>query len=177
MRKPIPENVKEKLNRIKTAIEDVPNTVPNEMRTTFNFKGRKSPDIAEKVIQTVCDKEDIFYDPFMGSGSFVYAAMGHVNQIYATELDNYTFNAVSVLMNKVDLLKLGVLFDAVKVYFKEMKDEEIEKWLDTGKAMDKAGAYGIQTEFGVYVEKIEGNYTTAVGLPIHKVYDIINEYI
>ena len=59
MRKPIPENVKEKLNRIKTAIEDVPNTVPNEMRTTFNFKGRKSPDVAEKVIQTVCDKEDI----------------------------------------------------------------------------------------------------------------------
>lgn len=114
MKKPIPENVKEKLNRIKTAIEDVPNTVPNEMRTTFNFKGRKSPDIAEKVIQTVCDKEDIFYDPFMGSGSFVYAAMGHINQIYATELDNYTFNAVSVLMNKVDLLKLGVLFDAVK---------------------------------------------------------------
>ena len=114
MRKPIPENVKEKLNKIKKAIEDVPNTVPNQMRTTFNFKGRKSPDIAEKVIQTVCDKEDIFYDPFMGSGSFVYAAMGNVNQIYATELDNYTFNAVSVLMNKVDMLKLSVLFDAVK---------------------------------------------------------------
>ena len=114
MRKPIPENVKVKLNKIKTAIEDVPNTVPNEMRTTFNFKGRKSPDIAKKVIQTVCNKEDVLYDPFMGSGSFVYAAMGNVNQIYATELDNYTFNAVSVLMNKVDMLKLDILFDAVK---------------------------------------------------------------
>ena len=47
MRKQIPENIKNRLNRIKTVIEDVPNTVPNEMRTTFNFKGRKSPDIAE----------------------------------------------------------------------------------------------------------------------------------
>ena len=44
MKKQIPDSVKERLNRIKTAIEDVPNTVPNEMRTTFNFKGRKSDD-------------------------------------------------------------------------------------------------------------------------------------
>ena len=114
MKKQIPDSVKERLNRIKTAIEDVPNTVPNEMRTTFNFKGRKSPKIAERVIEAVCDSEDIIFDPFMGSGSFVYAAMGKVKRIYATELDNYTFNAVNALMSKVDMLKLGVLFDTVK---------------------------------------------------------------
>ena len=112
MKKQIPDSVKERLNRIKTAIEDVPNTVPNEMRTTFNFKGRKSPEIAERVIEAVCDSEDIIFDPFMGSGSF--AAMGKVKRIYATELDNYTFNAVNALMSKVDMLKLGVLFDTVK---------------------------------------------------------------
>ena len=50
----------------------------------------------------------------MGSGSFVYAAMGKVKKIYATELDNYTFNAVAVLMNRVDMLKLEELFDIVK---------------------------------------------------------------
>lgn len=122
MRKQIPENIKNKLNGIKTAIEDVPNTVPNEMRTTFNFKGRKSPDIAEKVIEAVCSNDDIIYDPFMGSGSFVYAAMGKVKKIYATELDNYTFNAVEALMNRVDMLKLKELFDIVKsnVYEKIM---------------------------------------------------------
>jgi len=123
MRKQIPEKIKIRLNKIKTAIEDVPNTVPNEMRTTFNFKGRKSPVIAEKVIEAISDSDDIIYDPFMGSGSFVYAAMGNVKKIYATELDNYTFNATSVLMNKVDMLKLSELFDAVKedVYEKIMK--------------------------------------------------------
>ena len=114
MKKQIPESVKIRLNGIKTAIEAVPNTVPNEMRTTFNFKGRKSPDIAEKVIEAVCDSDDIIYDPFMGAGSFVYAAMGKVKRIYATELDNYTFNAVAVLMNRVDMLKLQELFDIVK---------------------------------------------------------------
>lgn len=114
MKKQIPDSVKQRLKRIKPAIEDVPNTVPNEMRTTFNFKGRKSPEIAEKVIEAVCDSTDIIFDPFMGSGSFVYAAMGKVKKIYATELDNYTFNAVNALMSKVDMLKLGVLFDTVK---------------------------------------------------------------
>lgn len=122
MRKEIPKKVQEKLDRIKNAIENVPNTVPNEMRTTFNFKGRKSPYIAERVIDTVCDKEDVLYDPFMGSGSFVYAAMGKVDKIFATELDNYTFSAVSALMNKVDMIKLNELFEDVKtdVYEKIM---------------------------------------------------------
>lgn len=68
-------------------------------------------------------------------------------------------------------------YDEVKVFLKEISDEKIEKWIDTGHAMDKAGAYSIQEEFCVHVEKIEGNYMTVIGLPTHKLYDIIKEYI
>ncbi len=68
-------------------------------------------------------------------------------------------------------------YDTVKVYLKNIIDEEIEKWLDTGKAMDKAAAYGMQDEFCVHIEKIEGNYTTAIGLPTQILYDIVKEYI
>lgn len=68
-------------------------------------------------------------------------------------------------------------FDEVKVYFKNISDKEIENWINIGKAMDKAGAYGMQNEFCVFIEKIEGNYTTAIGLPTHKLYDIIKKYI
>ena len=67
--------------------------------------------------------------------------------------------------------------EVVKVFLKETTDVEIEKWVNSGKAMDKAGAYGMQNEFCVHVEKIEGNYTSVVGLPTHKVYDIIKNYI
>lgn len=62
-------------------------------------------------------------------------------------------------------------YDESKVLLKEISDEEIEKWIDTGHAMDKAGAYGIQNEFCVFVEKIVGNYNAIVGLPTHLVYD------
>ena len=84
---------------------------------------------------------------------------------------------LSVLIEENGILKEYKTYDTVNVYLKDMTDEEIEKWIDTGNAMDKAGAYGIQNEFCVHVEKIEGNYTTALGLPTHKVYDIIKEYI
>ncbi len=86
-------------------------------------------------------------------------------------------SGLSVLIQKDKEYKEIKTYDEVKVYLKNISDKEIEKWIDTGKAMDKAGAYGIQNEFCVFVEKIEGNYTSVVGLPTHKVYDIIKEYI
>ena len=49
--------------------------------------------------------------------------------------------------------------------------------VENGKPLDKAGAYAIQSEFAVYVDRIVGNYFTIVGLPIHKLYDVIKEYI
>ena len=63
------------------------------------------------------------------------------------------------------------------MYLTNISDLEIDKWLDTNKALDKAGAYAIQEEFGVFIEKIDGSYFTIVGLPIHKIYSIIRDYI
>lgn len=68
-------------------------------------------------------------------------------------------------------------YDLAEVYFKDISQDEIEKWVDTGKALDKAGGYAIQSEFCVFIDKIEGNYTTIVGLPMHKLYDVIKPYI
>ena len=80
-----------------------------------------------------------------------------------------------VLIEKDCKYKEYKTFDEVKVFLKDMSDDEIEKWLDTGNAKDKAGAYGIQNEFCVFVDKIEGNYSSALGLPTQKLYDILKE--
>lgn len=68
-------------------------------------------------------------------------------------------------------------YDVSSVYFKDIDEEDIEKWLKNGQVLDKAGAYAIQSEFGVHVDKIEGNYSTVVGLPIHKLYEQIKKYL
>lgn len=76
-----------------------------------------------------------------------------------------------ILSEKDGVVRNYNTFDEARVLLKEISDEEIERWIDTGHAMDKAGAYGIQNEFCVFVEKMVGNYTTIVGLPMHLVYD------
>ena len=68
-------------------------------------------------------------------------------------------------------------YDIAKVFFKDMTKEEILKWVEEGNPYDKAGAYAIQSKFGVFVDKIDGNYFTVVGLPIHKLYEAIKKYI
>lgn len=66
-------------------------------------------------------------------------------------------------------------YDKADVYVKDISAEEILNWIEIGNPYDKAGAYAIQSQFGVYIEKIEGNYFTVVGLPIHKLYDVIKK--
>lgn len=100
-----------------------------------------------------------------------------INELLEGDKVHSIMTGLCVIIDKDGKYKEYKTFDEVKVFLKDMSKNEIEKWLDTGNAMDKAGAYGIQNEFCVFVDKIEGNYTTVVGLPTHKLYDIIKEYI
>lgn len=66
--------------------------------------------------------------------------------------------------------------ESTLVKFKELSLQEIEFYIDNYKPYDKAGAYGAQDWFGmVAIEKIEGSYFNVMGLPIHRVYQILNE--
>lgn len=66
-------------------------------------------------------------------------------------------------------------YDITDVYFKEMTDDEINVWLDKDQYLDKAGAYAAQGSFIKHIAKIDGNYSTVIGLPIHKVYDQLKQ--
>ena len=68
-------------------------------------------------------------------------------------------------------------YDITDVYFKDMTPEEIENWIKEGVCYDQAGGYAIQQKFAVYVDKVCGNFTTVVGLPIHKVYEHIKKWL
>ena len=56
-----------------------------------------------------------------------------------------------------------------------MSEEEIRNYLATGEADDKAGAYGIQGTFGMYVAGIRGSYHGVVGLPTAALYQRLKE--
>ena len=53
-----------------------------------------------------------------------------------------------------------------------------ESLVGPGSPLDKAGSYGIQDDRGaLFIDRIDGDYYTIVGLPIAKVYRAIVEII
>ena len=56
-----------------------------------------------------------------------------------------------------------------------MTDAEIIEYVDSEEPFDKAGAYAIQSTFAKFIDEIEGNYMSVIGLPIDKVYKILKE--
>ncbi len=64
---------------------------------------------------------------------------------------------------------------ATKVYFKQLRNEEITDYIATGCPMDKAGAYAIQGGAAHMVERIEGSYTNVVGLPLCEMIETLRE--
>ncbi len=68
-------------------------------------------------------------------------------------------------------------YEKTDVTFRKLGDAEIIHYIATGSPMDKAGAYGIQDDFGaVFVEKIVGDYYTVVGFPLAKFYIAFTQF-
>lgn len=65
--------------------------------------------------------------------------------------------------------------DVTKVKFKKLSTLDIERYIDSGEYADKAGSYAIQGGAGMFVEKIVGNLSTVIGIPTHKLHDILKQ--
>ncbi len=69
-------------------------------------------------------------------------------------------------------------YEQTEVEFRILDDLEIKIYVDGGSPMDKAGAYGIQDDFGaVFVKQINGCYYNVVGLPLTKLYQVLRSII
>ena len=63
-----------------------------------------------------------------------------------------------------------------KIRFKNLSEEEILAYIETKEPMDKAGSYGVQDRGALFVEHIEGDYSSVMGLPILKIFEILKEF-
>jgi len=63
--------------------------------------------------------------------------------------------------------ELASCVEEVGVTFRPLSDDEIERYIDTGEPMDKAGAYGIQGFGATIVERVDGDYFAVMGLALN----------
>jgi septum formation protein len=97
--------------------------------------------------------------------SMIKSFAGDIHQVYT---------GVTIIIPYEKTYTYNVCTD---VHVLPMTDEEIERYVDTGEPMDKAGAYAIQGLFAPFISKIDGDYYNVVGLPISSVYAILKNFI
>ena len=86
---------------------------------------------------------------------------GNTHQVYT---------GVSVLERKNGQCTDHTFYESTDVTFYPVSEEEIQAYIATGEPMDKAGSYGIQGLFGIYVKGICGDYNNVVGLPVARLF-------
>lgn len=66
-------------------------------------------------------------------------------------------------------------FSATTVKIRSLSQIQIERYVDTGEPMDKAGAYAIQGRGALLVESISGCYNNVVGLPLNELSKLLHQ--
>lgn len=80
------------------------------------------------------------------------------------------------VLTGIAVVRNGVTRSALqrtRVKFIDMTDQEIEFLAAEGDPLDKAGAYAVQAQAALFIEKVEGEYWNVVGLPINLVYQLV----
>lgn len=75
-----------------------------------------------------------------------------------------------VFIDKTGRAGLKSFYEKTDVTVYPMDEAEIDCYVASAEPMDKAGSYGIQGRFAVYIEKIQGDYNNVVGLPLARLY-------
>lgn len=83
------------------------------------------------------------------------------------------YTGLCVIVQRGDEQKVYLDYDVSHVKFNKLTEKDIEWYLLHDEYKDKAGAYAVQGISNVFVNKIHGNLTTIIGLPTHKLYDIL----
>jgi septum formation protein len=98
--------------------------------------------------------------------AFDTAAMHHLGDIGR-------YRILSELDGKPEVI---VGYTASQVTFRSMSDVEIRAYVNTGEPSDKAGAYGVQGIGSVFIEKIEGDFYSIMGLPLNLLYQMLIKF-
>lgn len=94
---------------------------------------------------------------------------GNVHQVYT--------GVTLIVRDEKGAIRIRTFHVCTDVDVYPMSEEEIEAYISTPEPYDKAGAYGIQGSFGIYIRGIRGCYYNVVGLPIARLVHELREML
>ncbi len=79
--------------------------------------------------------------------------------------------ATGVALAEADRLRSGV--SVAKVRFRPLSETEIEAYVLTGEPFGRAGAYGLEGGAAAFLDRLDGDRDTVVGLPLRLVFRLL----
>lgn len=136
----------------------------------FIKEQEKSDDLIVIGVDTMVALED----NFLGKPKNAEDAKKMLTDLSGKSNDVYT--GLSIIIKQRNKITKEVVNSKTRVIMKEMSNDDIEEYISTGEPLDKAGAYAVQGQGSKYIEKIEGNYNSAVGLNIELLKEFLEKY-
>ncbi len=84
---------------------------------------------------------------------------------------HHVYTGVTVMCNG----HVDVQAEMSRVSFRQLTRREIERYVDNGEPMDKAGAYGAQGKGSLFVRGIYGDFFNVMGLPLCRLGEMLNK--
>lgn len=142
--------------------ETLPNDIPPESSAEFLAAKKAAAAAKSHEFDTVigCDTVVICDGEIMGKPANINDARRMLRKLSGKV--HCVITGVCIIANG----RQKSFSECTEVEFYELSDKEIDDYVNTGDPMDKAGAYGIQTEGCVLVKRISGDFFNVVGLPV-----------
>lgn len=83
------------------------------------------------------------------------------------------YTGVTLIWSQDNETHISSFYQMTKVQVYHMSEKQIREYISTKEPYDKAGGYAIQGYFARYIKQIKGDYNNVVGLPVGKLYQIM----
>lgn len=135
-------------------------------------KAKSVSDLVEDALIIAADTIVVLEDKILGKPESSAEAKRQLKLLSGKE--HQVITGIAVLSSETGEVYVENNITLVKML--SLTDEKIDKYINTGEPLDKAGSYGIQGFGGLFVEGIKGSYYSVVGLPIHQLAEILDKF-
>ena len=80
-----------------------------------------------------------------------------------------------IAITEIQNPKIIIESDTTIVEFLQLSDEEIWQYIKSNEWKGRAGAYSIRDKASLFIRKINGSSSNVIGLPMHKLYEILKK--